>query len=240
MAITVYWAPFGEPTDYSKQFLSYRDPIKVLDSLKLKKNSTNKIDNFFNCPAFVNSIKNTYMFTSPTDANLTFSGNQIINNLNPDQFYDRNIVVPKQESMQNAFTVRYNANWLMFSEESVHIHTTPPYLHNSSVTNCGYYVPGTFDISAWFRPFEYAFQMWEGQTQFTTTQDDPLLYVTFLTDEPIILKKFYLSDELYKLSMSCVRLKNYRREKNLLKLYDIFNASKLRSRILKEIKNNLL
>jgi len=240
MAITVYWAPFAEPSEYSKQFLSYQEPVKVLDNLKSAKNSQNKIDNFFNCPAFVNSIKNTYMFTSPMDASVTFAGNQILNNLNPDQQYDRNTVAPKQESMQNAITIRYNANWIMFAEESTYIHTTPAYLHNSLVSDCGFYVPGTFDISSWFRPFEFAFQMWEGHTQFKTVQDDPLLYVNFLTDEPIILKKFYLSEELYKLSMSCVRLKNYRREKNLFKLYDIFKASKIRSRILREIKNNLL
>ena len=175
MAITVYWAPFGEPQDYSKQFLSYRDPVKVLDSLKPAKNPTNKIDNFFNCPAFVNSVKNSFLFSSPTDTDVTFAGNQIVNNLNPDQHYDRNNLIPKQESMQNAFTVRYNANWIMFAEESVNIHATPAYLHRSVVNDSGFYVPGTFDISSWFRPFEYAFQMWPGQTRFKTVQDDPLL-----------------------------------------------------------------
>jgi hypothetical protein len=240
MAITVYWSPFGEMADYSKHFLSYKDPVKVLDSLKPFKNTENKMDNFFNCPAFVNSVKNAYMFTSPSDADITFSGNQIINNLSRDQLYDRATVEPKQPSMQNALSIRYNANWIMFAEEPVYIHSTPAYLHTSAVNDCGFYVPGTFDISSWFRPFEYAFQMWDGQTRFKTVQDDPLLYVNFLTDEPIILKKFYLTDELYRLSMSCVRLKNYRREKNLFKLYEIFKASKIRSRILKEIKSNLL
>jgi hypothetical protein len=239
MSITVYWSPWIDPKNYAKQFLSYNEPIKVLDDLKKSKNSENKVDNFFNCPAFVNSVKNTYMFTSPTDADVEFHDGKVYTNFK-DRYYDPNTTVFKYPSLDGANTLRYYANYIFFCEEELFIHSTPPYLHNAEVTKHGYYVPGTFDISSWFRPLEYAFQQWPGVNTFKTTQDDPLLYVNFLTDQPIKLQKFYMTEALNEASISCIRLKNYRREKNLFKLYDIFKASNLKTRLLKEIKNNLL
>lgn len=237
MSITVYWAPWGSLETYSKQFLSYMDPVKVLDDLAVQNNTNNKHDNFFKCPAFINSIKNTYMFTSPSSSDVTFAGSQVFNNLHSHAPY---LTGAKAESMTNALTVKYDANWVFFCEEPLYIHSTPPFLHKTMVTDYGFYVPGTYDISQWFRPLEYAFQLWEGQTRFKTSQDEPLLYVNFLTDQPIKLQKFYMTEEIYNLSMSCVRLKDYRREKNLFKLYDIFKSSRIKTQILKEIKNNLL
>jgi hypothetical protein len=66
------------------------------------------------------------------------------------------------------------------------------------------------------------------------------MYANFLTDEKVELKKFYLTKELHDLSISCVRLKAYRRDRVLSKLYNIFSDSGIKNKILKEIKNNLI
>ncbi len=240
MAKIVYWSPWHDPKSYPEHFLSYPDPIKVLDSLKEHKNLENKLDNFFNCPGFVNSVKNTYMFTAPVDADIYVEDGYMKMDIDNSRAYDPNTVIFKQQSLINSHTIRYNANYIFFAEEELYIHSTPPYLHKTEVTNHGYYVPGTMDISSWFRPLEYAYQMWPGHNRFKVTQDEPLMYVDFLTDDNIKLKKFYMTPELIEMSMSCVRLKYRRREKNLLKLYEIFRASKLRDRVLSEIKKNLL
>jgi hypothetical protein len=96
------------------------------------------------------------------------------------------------------------------------------------------------NIGAWFRPLEYAFQCWPGVNEFKVDQEDPLMYLKVNTNDPVIFKKFYLTPELFDLSMSCVRLKNYWRERNLKRLYNIFNASKIRNKILNEIKKNIM
>lgn len=240
MTKTVYYASWGDPELYGRQFLSNANPVKVLEDLKSKKNHENKNDNFLNCPAFVNSIKNAYMFTSPCDIDCNFTAQGILNNLAGQRPYEMHTLVEKNASLQNALTIKFRADWIFFSEETLHVHSTPAYLHNSIVSKSGFYVPGTFDISMWFRPLEYAFQMWENNTRFVSVQDDPLMYVNFLTDEPIKLQRFYMTEDLTDLSMSCIRLKEYRREKNLLKLYQIFNASRIKNRILKLIGENLL
>jgi hypothetical protein len=82
--------------------------------------------------------------------------------------------------------------------------------------------------------------MWDNVDTFSVRANDPLMYVNFLTDEKVELKKFYLTKELYDLSMSCVRLKTYRRDRVLSKLYNMFSNSGIKNRILKEIKNNLI
>lgn len=238
MAITVYWAPWGPLEYYANTFLSYKDPIKVLEDLSANNNTQNKFDNFFKCPAFINSVKNTYLFTSPSNSDVTFSeSNRVFNRLAEPAPYVTGL---KAESMTNRFTIKYDANWIFFCEEPLYVHSTPPFMHKSIVTDYGFYVPGTYDISQWFRPLEYAFQLWDKTAEFKTVQDEPLMYINFLTSEPIKLQKFYMTKEIYDISMSCIRLKDYRREKNLFKLYELFKNSKIRTKLLTEIKKNVL
>jgi hypothetical protein len=239
MTITVYYAVWGDPRLYGSQFLSNGEPYRLLDDIKHKKNTENKSDNFLNCPAFVNSVKNTYVFTSPLDIDCTFEPDGVRNNLS-ERSYDENTIVHKNPTLIDARTIKFRSDWIFFCEEELFIHSTPPFLHKSAIGSSGYYVPGTFDISSWFRPLEYAFQMWDNVNRFVTVQDDPVMYVNFLTDHPVQLQKFWMTPEIFELSMSCIRLKSYRKEKNLLKLYDIFRASKIRNRILRLIKENQL
>jgi hypothetical protein len=71
-------------------------------------------------------------------------------------------------------------------------------------------------------------------------QGDPLMYVNFKTNEKVKLQKFFLTEELLSLSMSCVRLKNTWKQRNLNKLYDIFKGSKIKNQLIKKIKENLI
>ena len=60
---TIYWAPWGHPSnELAERFLSYSDPVNVLQDLQSSINKENKSDNFLNCPAFVNQYKNAYLF----------------------------------------------------------------------------------------------------------------------------------------------------------------------------------
>jgi len=240
MSITVYWAPWGEQDHYADQFLSYQDPERLLDSIKQFKNEQNQLDNFLNCPAFTNSIKNTYMFKAPTNVNIRFTDKELINRLDPNKPFDPTIIRPKSPSLIGAATVQYKPSWVFFCEESLLLQSTPPYMHLHPMSSQGFMVPGSFDISNWFRPVESAIQLWPNRNEFQVDQDDPLLYVNFVSDQTVKLKKFYLTEEAYKIGMSCVRLKGYRYERSLSKLYNIFRAGKLKNKLLDEIKNNLL
>jgi hypothetical protein len=237
---TVYWSQWGNPIESTDMYLAYNDPVNLLHDLTLQSDKENKIDNFLLCPAFVNSVKNTFMFTSPTNADVTLSPPYIKNNLPPNvPFADSNFIY-KAPSIAGAETVRFKANWIFFCEDDLDMETMHPYMHKTPVTDAGYYVPGRFNISKWFRPVEYAFQMHKGVQDFKVSQEDPLIYVKFNTQDNVKLVRFNLSDDLYKLSESCIKFKQYWRQRNLTKLYEIFTRQKMKKRVIEEIKKNII
>jgi len=234
---TVYWAPWGHPSsELAERFISYSDPVNVLQDLQLLNNKNNKQDNFLNCPAFVNQYKNTFMFKSPTFADIEIRGNEIVGHNGTTNKH----LITKQPSLINSHTIKVYANWIFFCEEELHMESMHPFMHRTTASNHGYYVPGGFDISQWFRPLEYAFQLFPDETKFKINQDEPMIYVRFNTTDRIQLKKFRLSQELFDHSISCVRLKDFWHQRNLKKLYEMFNQSRIKKNILKEIKNNIM
>lgn len=237
---TVYWAAWDQKDMLDEMFLGYSDPINVLQDLQSNINKDNKMDNFLNCPAFTSMHKNTFMFKSPTNIDVSFKGEYIKNNMSEHTPFNERTFVYKAPSLLGACTVRAAANWIFFCEEDLEIESMHPFMHNTPISQQGFYVPGGFNISQWFRPLEFAFQMWEGCEDFKINYNDPLIYVRFNTSERVVLKKFNLTDELHSMSMKCVRLKSYVRQRNLQKLYDIFTESKMHKQIAKEIKKNLM
>lgn len=240
--INIYWAPWHHPSVYSERHLSYKKkPYWLIEEFNQKNNTSNKVDNFYKCPAFVNLVKNTLVLsnTSNIDINITADGT-IVNNDNEEKSHAPGLFSIKSPSEVNARTVNYSCNWIFFADKPVDIVSSPAYMHNTGLPACGYYVPGTFDISKWFRPLEFAFQMWPGSTKFKMAEDDPLMYVKFNTEEKINLQEFYMTPEIYSISNSCVSLKNFSRVKALNKLYEVFRGSGMREKLLTEIQKNII
>ena len=237
---TVYWAAWDQKDMLDEMFLGYSDPINVLHDLQSNINKENKMDNFLNCPAFTSQHKNTFLFNSPTCVDVSFIDNYVRNNLPTHVPFNERTFVYKQPSLLKSKTIRVAANWIFFCEEKLEMESMHPYMHKTPISDYGFYVPGGFDISQWFRPLEFAFQMWEDCDNFKVNFNDPLMYVRFNTSEKIQLKKFMLTPELFNMSMSCVRLKSYVRQRNLQKLYDIFTGTRLHTKILQEIKKNIM
>jgi hypothetical protein len=107
--------------------------------------------------------------------------------------------------------------------------------------NYGTSVPGAFDISQWFRPHVFEVQMWDQVGTFIVKEGEPLFTIEFITNRPIVLKKFAMSEALVKYSDSCVdSYKFFGQWIGLAKKYKIFKNTKMDKLILKEIKNNLV
>ena len=79
-----------------------------------------------------------------------------------------------------------------------------------------------------------------GQTTLKSYGGEPVVYVKFHTDDPINIKKFYLTQSLINHSKSCMNLKGFKKFINLKDLYKVFNNSFYRNRILKEIQENII
>jgi hypothetical protein len=70
---TVYWAAWDQKDMLDEMFLGYSDPVNVLQDLQSNMNKENKMDNFLNCPAFTNQYKNAFLFTSPTNIDVSLN-----------------------------------------------------------------------------------------------------------------------------------------------------------------------
>jgi hypothetical protein len=72
-------------------------------------------------------------------------------------------------------------------------------------------------------------------------EDEPLFYVEFLTDRPIILKRFVTTAKLMDYATAC-STSPFKIEKNvpLISRYKRFKSARMNSLVLNEIKKNLI
>jgi hypothetical protein len=231
---TVYWSPFFTSDEYPATQLIYNTPVPLLSELLDKRNSDNKGDNFYQCHAFLNSIKNTFVLKIPFD--IVFALDEEIGPVymagNP---LDMRFVALKKPSHKQAFTFAIRGNWIFWSEDDLDIITSPAHYHKSFVD--GFYVGGRFNIGKWFRPIEGATQLNQGVNTVSIKKNDAVAYVKFETDEPVQLKRFYMTKELEELSWACVHYKYYNKSKGLSYLYNKFKhrgMDKIITRLIKE------
>ena len=238
---TVYWShlPINKniPDDLS---LLIEEPIPVFNMVLKefgKKNFVRDKDSmFFNCPAFKNVNKNVFAITSPV--NLTFDLN------------DTRIQVKElaQREFDNMIHVRnfmdrflsINFGLLMFSGKSVQASQLPAYMSSCEMAVKTRIVPGVFDISKWFRPFELSFFVNEFNNTLSIKRGDPLFYICFDTDEDIEFKRFKCTDKLTREVDMCLSVKRYVSNLGLEQLYNMFNGSRTNKRVLKLIEQNLI
>lgn len=240
--INVYWSPwYRDERLYKENYLTHYEIDNLYADLVKKKDNSNFADNFFNCYAFKGAIKNTYCLRNPYSVDFVYENGNTISRNPPKSGYDLAMTSQiKSSSMINALTINYCVNWIFFADKPLKIQTFHPWMHETELSKTAFYVPGEFDISNWFRPVEGAYQLFPGKNSFKSNEGDPLIYINFLTEEKIKLQKFYLSKELIDFSLSCTNLKHYKKFTALNSLYKVFHKSRLKNKILSEIKNNLL
>jgi hypothetical protein len=232
---TVYWSPFFPTEQYPSIQLMYEEPDSLLTDLLPRRNKETNGDNWFQCHAFLASVKNTFVLRIPFDVTFgldTELGVIPISNNHENMKF----VAIKQPSVIEAHTFAIRGNWIFWSEEPLVMTSMPAYYHKPIVD--GYYIGGSMDIGQWFRPIEGATQLNPNVNTVSFKRNDPIAYVRFETDEPVQLKRFYMTKELEELSWGCIKYKLYEPKKTLLYLYDKFNKRGLNQIITKQIKRN--
>jgi len=176
--ITIYWSPwYLDHKIYTENYLAHYEPEKVYVDLVKNKDEKNISDNFFNCHAFKNFCKNLYSLKNPYTVDLIYnSDGKVISRNPPKTGYDLAVTSHiKQPSIKNDLTISYCVNWIFFADSSVNLQTLQPWMHKTEASKTSYYVPGTFDISKWFRPIEVACQLFQGENTFKSIEGEPLI-----------------------------------------------------------------
>lgn len=236
--VDVYW---GMHTAYTRQTLSnllWKPPVPL--SKLLPEGSGGKEPSggsYRKCSAGIEYWKNTYALLHPEDSTVKVGGdynNPHIVEADPAYWFAR------PNALKEQYRVDLDFAWLFFAEEPVKIQQTPPFLHNTYDRKDGFVSAGEFDISQWFRPINLAYNLWNGSDSLSVKQDEPAVYLNFLTDKKVRLRRFELTPELDLLSQQIVQFKMLSPHEPLNKLYDRFIGSKRHKQVLKLIKDNLL
>ena len=245
MTTTIYWSPwYQEMEPYTDNYLAHYDVENVYQDLVKQKETRNVSDNFFNCHAFKSFCKNLYLLRNPYTIDFKYipEEDRVISNRKPKgSLIDLSVTSQnKQPSVRGSLTINYCVNWIFFADKPVQLQTMAPFMHENEIYKTSYYVPGMFDISQWFRPFELALQMKPGKRDLKSIEGEPVVYVKFHTDDNIKLKRVFLTQDLMNYAKSCMNLKRFKTFRTLPNLYKIFNASHLRKKVLRELESNVL
>lgn len=245
-SINVYWAPHSVPQDggpIENWNLMYEDLTNVFQYWT-KFDIKDGEDSFIKCPAFQNLSKNIYAFNFPIDSSYKYKAHS--NNENEIEITgtSKNYVsmfAPRDQTMSYGPNVELALRLHMFAEEPLEVMITGPYLETVEYMKYGFLTSGQFDIGQWFRTINAEIQLKGNEGEIHFKKGEPLLYIKFLTDKKINLKRFELTSELDTYSRKCINSRSiFGNKQTLLEKYDIFNKTRTRDIVLKKIKENLI
>jgi len=237
--INVYWWANEENNDFF-----YPNPVNLLDNMYDNKNPKSGPTSLFACPAITTRFKNIYFFKSPIDANYIYDFS------NPEAFYfaplredkpNFGIRVLRPASLNNKPHVELGLFYSMFSDEPLIASFTPPFFHEPKYFKYGTSSPGAFDIGKWCRPYPMELVLWKETGEFKVEQDEPLFYVEFLTERPVIIHRVKTTQKLIHYADQCGNIaKKINKRQPLFKRYEQFKDISMRDMLLKEILENTI
>jgi hypothetical protein len=237
--ITVYWSP---GTSYWNML--YPEPKTLMKTLINNRSENRGPLSFFNCPSFTNKNNKIYSFAFPMTCGYEWDysdfDNRYFRPTNPNS-----PIIGYQElrppTINNSPQITFNLSYLFFCEESLEATFTPPYFSKPNYTKNASVAPGTMDIGQWFRPYPIEITFWEEKGNIMFENNEPLFYVEFLTDRPVVLKRFMPTDKILEYSNACAQSSSEIESKvPLIDRYKRFNETKMNKLIMKEIKQNLI
>jgi len=242
--LVIYWSPHssGEIPIIGEWNMMYPEPTNVFSDLMKVKNLEAKDNSFMSCPAATGRLKNMFVFKNGMNSEYEFD------NTDPKNRWIRlisengiSVRYTRQSAWSNGASLDFSMQHIFFSEEPVDAVFSPPFMHQAEYIKYGTCIPGTYDISKWFRPFVFEIQTWKSSGKFILPEGDPLFYIEAFTDRKIILKRFVMNKTLHDYAQACVKAKNeYGSHLPLVENYRRFTSSRMNELILKEIKANLL
>jgi hypothetical protein len=244
--IIVYWSPDSLPFRQGQMTLLDMKPVPVMNEIRNRRTKNIKVPltpsreitpgNYQLCSALHTHTENMFMIKAPFDADikLTEDGSIETSCKYADWFGER------ISSIENTFSIDFDYSLYLFSEEELLVELTPPYMHKTSQPEYGFLSSVQIDISSWFRGFVLIYQLWENKRNVFFKAGEPIGYLRFKTDRPIIFKEFKVTEELLGLAGACLNYKNIIPFIPMEKLYELFHKTSMKKRVLQEIKKNTI
>jgi hypothetical protein len=224
--LSVLW---GEPVPLKKHLgETYNDFFKETDISQ----------HLLLCPSVQEEIKNTYAVLSPIDLTLTWDGNQTQTNNYDQQFFDQMICIKRKIDGSESRFISINLHLIFFTEKKCTATVTPAYMSDTYFPKNSIMIAGQMDLNSWLRPIDVMIFR-DINKSIIIKKGEPLYYIKFHTDEKVIFSRFNLTKELLSIVESCISVRRFTGAGSLSKIYEIFNKSMMRNRVVSLIKQNL-
>jgi hypothetical protein len=237
--INVYYTTGPKPSfndDGDWSFL-YPKPKTLFSDLIDKRKNVKDSASYFLCPAVSSKFKKILVFKNPINCSYSYEGKNIKET--SDQYISAQII--REPTLDIGPTVEFALNYHFFADEPLLAYFTPPFFHKANYTKYGTVMPGEFDIGKWYRPYNVEFQMWENKGDLILKEDEPLFYLEFKTDRPIVLHRHVQTYKTGEYLSSMTKSPNlFGRFQSLNDKYEKFKNVGYREKILTEINKNLI
>ena len=250
MTINVYWTRCnpGE-TELRLSGLdgnSMISPLRVEAPVPLLKHMDYK--EFFGpavsrCPAIVDDLKNIFVIKSPVDLKLEVQEDHTMKVVTQSVQFAQSFLGNAQGKMG---LHQMALGYLFIAEKSLIATQLPAYYDLNSFTENAFLISASFDIGSWFRVAgKPAFAWKPGARTVDIKEGDALMYFKFNTSEKVRLIEFDDTEHNkqgdWRFDNTCARLKHQGTGIiPLAKCYEYFHQFKLRQRILKMSKKNIV
>ena len=193
--------------------------------------------NLLKCYAFKDNVKNTFIYRSPVNVKVTYTGDDrkyIISGVNVVNQKEFNLLIdnPDAESIYQLL-IGFGLN-ILSKEDSLLMSVYPANYHKTDISRFPI-VTGTYDCGKWFRPIHLSILNPE-EKDFEIKRGDPLFYIKFHTNDKVQLERFNMNEEILSHVASTVEVKKYLKSTKLNKLYELYKNSKLKPLLLNSIK----
>lgn len=195
------------------------EPEPIINYLSTSRKGTK----ILKCPAFLDYYKNTYLIKAPIDLTFKISGSHIdCQNLYPQDYLEK--IFTNRYQPENLYsTVSLSWYYMFYSDKSVMIEVIPPVWHKNKLQNNINVIGATFDISQWYRPLEFAFEIIDDTQPIVIKRGDPLYYVKFNTLDKVKLDKQESTKKIEELIIMCTQLKDYIPNNSMRKNYSLMH-----------------
>jgi hypothetical protein len=201
------------------------------------------------CPAAREALRNVYSLHSTIDddvdlSTLDFESDRYDSSNEKYQLLlDSKVSLHRirRSSFLNQINVAYNLGWLFFADKPLVAKITPPYYPNVTPTPGALMAVGQYDIGQWYRPVNLDYHLPYNSTRFTVKSEQPLAFIEFKTESPIILHRYQLTpllDEMAEEFTSSAA--NFGAKISLQNRYKMAKKADMARLVLSEIKKNLV
>ena len=239
-SITVYYASPDNLQETQDWSILYKEPKSLNSYLtkNLKKDRDKDPSNraYMSCTAYQSISNNTFVIENPIKSSYIFKENGIESNSKN----SLSAIIKRQPQLNNQILFEYDYPIIFFADQSLEIQYTAPYYLQANHLKYGAVTPGQFDIGKWFRPIQTEINLWDGVKEFSIEKNEPLAFINFLTDKKIKFKMFHMSEDLAKIMNVCATGSVWEMNVPLVNRYARFLESKMISKTLTKIKENLI